>query len=119
MTRLIDIPSSPPARSRSASGFPRVRCANCLNWFTAYNRRRPECAKCVPPSPRRTHPVAKVGDMFGRRRVERLLPRDHTCNERVLARCTVCGHEAPAYVFNLRRSKGCRHCGRWPRPVRP
>ncbi len=64
---------------------------------------------------RRRYPPVKVGDTFGSRRVEKILPRDATSNERVLAKCLNCDHEAPAYVFNLRaaakrKSGRCQFC---------
>lgn len=60
----------------------------------------------------RTYAPARVGDLFGRRRVVRLLPRDASSNERVLARCEDCGEERAAYVFNLRAHSGCKRCPR-------
>lgn len=60
----------------------------------------------------RKYPYAAVGDRFGTRVVTRLLRRDRTGNERVVARCEVCGARAVAYVFNLRQRPGCRHCPR-------
>jgi hypothetical protein len=94
--------------------FERLRCTTCTKWFArdTSGRKRPVCERCEPPIPRRKFEPAKVGDMFGRRRVDRLVPRDATSNERVWVRCTVCGHEASAYVFNLRKSKACRYCPR-------
>lgn len=57
----------------------------------------------------RKHPVAKVGDMLGDRRVVALLPRDHTGNERVAVKCPA-GHRREGYVFNFRQQKPCRQC---------
>jgi hypothetical protein len=56
----------------------------------------------------RKHPKAKLGDSFGCWTVVELLRPDYTSNERVVVRCPH-GVERTAYVFNLRKSKGCRH----------
>lgn len=60
--------------------------------------------------PDRIHPRLKIGDVSGSRVVEKLLPRDHTSNERVLVRCTECDSTSKVYAHNFRRSKSCLHC---------
>lgn len=61
----------------------------------------------------REYSAVKVGDAFGTKTVVRLLPRDHTSNERVAWVCT-CGREGRSYVFNLRTAipDGCSSCWR-------
>ena len=55
----------------------------------------------------RTHARVRVGEEFGSFRVEQLLSRDHTSNERVLVSCMHCQTERRAYVFNLRKEPRC------------
>lgn len=63
----------------------------------------------------RIHPTLRVGDEFGYRVVEKLLPRDHTSNERVLVRCRNCDSTAKVYAHNLRGSERCVHCRKAPK----
>ena len=65
---------------------------------------------------RRKYPYAEVGDSFDVHIVTKLLPRDASGNERVQVRCTVCGNEKAALVFNLRKSGGCKRCPRRTNP---
>ena len=62
--------------------------------------------------PPRKHPHAEIGDRFGPHEVIAFAKKRADCNERVRVRCTVCGHEKEAFVFNLRVRPGCTRCKR-------
>jgi hypothetical protein len=58
---------------------------------------------------KRKHPRIQLGDVFGDRKVVRLLPRDKNRAEVVAIACAL-GHEKASTAFNLRRSPDCPTC---------
>jgi hypothetical protein len=66
------------------------------------------CRECRrrPRGRPRVSPAVSVGDMFGTRRVEKLLPRSIRGEECFLVKCVVCGRECATRGSNARRS-GC------------